>query len=102
MSYETVVSEERVSWYAAYGAIIIPNDDHMSFQCNVGGVDRTIRMLLGVVIIALGVYFNNVWGLLGVVLLLTGAFKWCPAYIPFHISTYTADAGKSDDGEPKQ
>jgi hypothetical protein len=27
------------------------------------------------------------WGLIGVPLVLTGLFRWCPAYLPFGIKT---------------
>ena len=55
--------------------------------CNVGGMDRVIRFVAGVVIIALGVYFKSWWGGLGAVLLLTAIFRFCPAYVPFHVSS---------------
>ncbi len=50
-------------------------------QCNVGKTDRTIRILAGIVLIALagtGVIGN--WGWIGIVPLLTGTFRICPAY----------------------
>jgi len=56
-------------------------------KCNVGTTDRVIRIIVGIVIIALGVYFNSWWGLIGIIPLVTGLFKWCPVYIPFKIST---------------
>lgn len=54
---------------------------------NVGGIDRTIRIVLGIVIIAAGVYFKSWWGALGLLPLLTALVRWCPAYLPFRIST---------------
>jgi hypothetical protein len=56
-------------------------------KCNVGTTDRVIRIIVGIVIIALGVYFSSWWGLIGIIPLVTGLFKWCPVYIPFKIST---------------
>ncbi|MDK2776737.1 MAG: DUF2892 domain-containing protein [Pseudomonadota bacterium] len=56
-------------------------------QCNVGKTDRVIRLVLGIVIIALGLGYQSWWGLIGVVPLLTAALGWCPAYLPFGIST---------------
>ena len=56
-------------------------------KCNVGKTDRIIRIIIGVVIIAVGVYFKSWWGAIGVVPILTAAIGWCPAYIPFGIST---------------
>ena len=54
---------------------------------NVGGTDRIIRVILGVGIIAIGIYFKSWWGVIGVVPILTAAMGWCPAYIPFGISS---------------
>ena len=56
-------------------------------KCNIGSVDRLIRIILGLVIAILGVVFESWWGLIGVVLLATALFKICPLYIPFKIST---------------
>ena len=58
---------------------------------NVGGADRMIRIIAGVVIILLGFYFQSWWGAVGVIPILTGTFRWCPAYIPFGFSTCEAD-----------
>jgi len=50
------------------------------FKCNVGLVDRIVRVSLGLVLIALGVYFNTWWGAIGVIPLVTAAIGWCPVY----------------------
>uniref|UniRef100_E6QV64 Inner membrane protein YgaP-like transmembrane domain-containing protein n=1 Tax=mine drainage metagenome TaxID=410659 RepID=E6QV64_9ZZZZ len=56
--------------------------------CNVGGADRAIRIIIGIVLIALAATHTvGVWGYIGVVPLLTGAMGWCPAYLPFGIKT---------------
>lgn len=55
---------------------------------NVGGLDRGFRIALGLAIIGVGVYFNSWWGALGAIPLLTGAFRWCPLYLPWGTSTY--------------
>jgi hypothetical protein len=54
---------------------------------NVGGVDRTVRVVLGLVIIAVGLAYRSWWGLIGLLPLLTGLFKVCPGYWPFKFST---------------
>lgn len=59
----------------------------MSLNTNVGTVDRTLRLTAGVIIVALGVYYQSWWGVVGIVPLFTGTFRWCPAYLPFGIST---------------
>jgi hypothetical protein len=57
-------------------------------QANVGSVDRVIRILVGLGLIAatlLGLI--GLWGWLGVIPLATGVFKFCPAYLPFDMTT---------------
>lgn len=56
-------------------------------KTNVGGADRIIRIIVGVVIIALGFIFNSWWGVVGIVPLLTGSLNFCPAYSLLGIST---------------
>ena len=56
-------------------------------QCNVGEADRMIRFTAGIGIIVLGVVYHSWWGALGIVPIVTGAIRWCPGYLPFHIST---------------
>ncbi|MEN3044206.1 MAG: DUF2892 domain-containing protein [Candidatus Hydrothermales bacterium] len=54
---------------------------------NVGGIDRWIRIILGIIIIFLGIYFKSLWGIIGLVPLITGIIGFCPLYLPFGIST---------------
>ena len=54
---------------------------------NMGLLDRRIRIVLGLLIIAAGIYFETWWGLVGVVFLATSLISWCPLYIPFGLST---------------
>jgi len=54
---------------------------------NVGSTDRIIRLILGVVIIVLGVIFNSLCGLIGVLVFLTGLLGQCGLYRIFGIST---------------
>ena len=56
-------------------------------KCNMGKTDRTIRAIAGVVIIAAGVYFQSWWGAIGIIPLATASLGWCPAYLPFGLST---------------
>jgi hypothetical protein len=60
-------------------------------KCNVGVTDRIIRIILGVVIILAGVYFKSWWGVVGIVPIVTGLIRFCPAYIPFGFSTCKQD-----------
>ena len=54
---------------------------------NVGSVDQVVRFIIGAVIIAVGYYYNSWWGLLGLLVLATATFSFCPAYVPFGINT---------------
>ncbi len=57
-------------------------------KSNVGGIDRVLRMVVGLVLIGLAAT-NTVgwWGWLGIVPLATGAIGWCPPYALFGWST---------------
>ena len=57
---------------------------------NVGKADRAVRIIIGIVILALGYWFRSWWGLIGIVPILTAAIGWCPAYLPFGINTCKA------------
>jgi membrane protein implicated in regulation of membrane protease activity len=57
-------------------------------KSNVGGIDRMLRIVLGLVLIGLAATGTvGVWGWLGVVLLATGAIGWCPPYAIFGFNT---------------
>jgi len=56
-------------------------------KSNVGSIDRVIRLIAGFGILGAGYYFKSWWGLLGIVPLLTATFRFCPAYLPFGLST---------------
>ena len=47
---------------------------------NVGSLDRTIRIVAGLGIIAAGIALGSWWGAIGAVPLLTGLIGWCPPY----------------------
>lgn len=53
-------------------------------KSNVGGIDRILRIVVGLVLIGLTLNGNiGVWGWLGVVPLATGVIGWCPPYALF-------------------
>lgn len=55
---------------------------------NVGGLDRVLRAVLGIVLIALVfVGPQTPWGWIGLVPLLTAAVRFCPLYPLLGIST---------------
>ncbi len=63
---------------------------------NVGSVERIIRVVAGVAILAVGAYFQSWWGLIGIVPIATGAIGFCPAYLPLGISTCKTKSAPTD------
>jgi hypothetical protein len=65
------------------------------FTSNVGGLDRVFRIVVGLVLIALGFFvLSGTWGIVvgivGLIPLVTGLVGWCPLYLPFKFSTRKA------------
>ncbi|WP_296205212.1 YgaP family membrane protein [Psychrobacter sp. UBA3962] len=56
-------------------------------QKNVGNTDRMIRIIAGIIILALGAYYGSWWGLVGLVPLLTGITQSCVLYKLLGINT---------------
>ncbi len=56
-------------------------------KANVGTIDRVLRVVLGVGIIAAGYVYGSWLGAIGAVPLLTGLLGWCPLYLPLKINT---------------
>jgi len=55
---------------------------------NVGGIDRILRVVVGLLLIALAATGTvGVWGYVGIVPIVTAAIGWCPAYLPFGFSS---------------
>ncbi|SYZ72074.1 conserved hypothetical protein [Candidatus Zixiibacteriota bacterium] len=54
---------------------------------NVGSADKILRIILGIVIIALGFIYKSWWGLVGILPLFTGVISWCGLYKLLGIST---------------
>ncbi len=62
-------------------------------MCNVGGIDRVLRIIIGLTLLSL-VFFgdkiighNTVYGWIGIIPLLTGFFKFCPLYTLLGLKT---------------
>jgi Protein of unknown function (DUF2892) len=50
-------------------------------KVNVGSIDRIVRIVGGLALIGLAVAGSiGMWGYIGIVPLLTGVFRTCPAY----------------------
>ncbi len=57
---------------------------------NVGGIDRTIRIVAGIALLSLFFILDGsarYWGLIGLVPLATGLFRFCPAYTLLGVNT---------------
>lgn len=57
---------------------------------NVGGIDRVIRIMVGFALLSLFFVLEGnarFLGLIGLVMLATGVFRFCPAYTLFGVST---------------
>jgi hypothetical protein len=55
---------------------------------NVGAMDRTVRIVAGLVLIALAATGSiGGWGWIGVLPLATGLLGWCPPYAMLGINT---------------
>lgn len=55
---------------------------------NVGSVDRVLRIAAGLVLIGLAVSGSvGPWGYIGIVPLLTGLIRFCPAYSLLGVNT---------------
>lgn len=61
-------------------------------KMNVGNIDRILRIVAGLALIALAATNTvGVWGYIGIVPLLTGIFKFCPAYALLGVNTCPMD-----------
>ena len=64
-------------------------------KCNVGTIDRTLRIVAGLILIGLAATGTiGVWGWIGVLPLLTGIFRFCPAYPLLGVNSCGKDANK--------
>jgi len=65
-------------------------NEEKDMKVNIGSMDRTVRILAGIALLALVFVLegNARWlGLIGLVPLATGLFRFCPAYALFGLST---------------
>jgi len=68
---------------------------------NVGTIDRIVRVVLGVAVLSLLFLLDGPlhWvGLVGVVLIVTGTFSFCPAYRLIGLSTCCGEGGDKEGG----
>jgi Protein of unknown function (DUF2892) len=62
---------------------------------NESSIDRALRVVLGIVVLSLVVVGpRSMWGLLGLVPLLTGLVGFCPLYRVLGVSTCATHGGR--------
>lgn len=64
---------------------------------NVGTIDRVVRIVVGLALIAaavglFGVSYQTVWGWIGFIPLATGLVGWCPLYTVLGLKTCRSTA----------
>jgi hypothetical protein len=63
-------------------------EDQMKFDVNVGSTDRMLRIGVGVLLIVLAVVGTiGAWGYIGIVPVITGFIRFCPAYTLLGMNT---------------
>ncbi|WP_291632912.1 DUF2892 domain-containing protein [Clostridium sp.] len=56
-------------------------------KCNVGRTEQIIRIVIGILIVFIGLYYRSWWGIIGLVPIITGSIRYCPIYDILGIST---------------
>ena len=62
-------------------------------KTNVGGIDKAVRIIAGLVLLSLIFILDGTarwWGLVGIVPLFTGTLGWCPLYTLLGLDTCPA------------
>src|SRR5690606_13836170 len=77
---------ETIPTGPALRAVLLQKERY-TMKKNVGGIDKGIRILVGVVLIAWALAGGPVWAWIGILPLFTGLVGWCPAYLPFGLRT---------------
>ncbi len=75
----------------------------MQFEHNVGDKDKKIRITVGAVLLVLSIFTAKILLLLvGLVLVATGYFSWCPVYSGFGKNTCATDTGATAEAPPEE
>ncbi len=58
-------------------------------QANVGGIDRTLRIMIGSLLLLVSMTSNAIglWGVLGMIPIVSGFMRFCPLYNIIGVST---------------
>ncbi len=60
-------------------------------KTNVGSYDAAVRFVIGLLALGWGAHYENWWGLLGLIPVITAACAVCPLYSLLHLSTTFTD-----------
>jgi hypothetical protein len=62
-------------------------------KCNIGNTDRILRITVGTILIGLAAFgISGPWAWIGIIPLVTGVFRICPAYGLLGINTAKSSA----------
>ena len=56
-------------------------------KCNVGRTEQIIRIVVGILLTLIGLYFRSWWGIIGLILVITGSIRYCPINNMLGVST---------------
>lgn len=59
---------------------------------NMGTLDKTLRVLFGIAIILFGANNNSVWGVMGIIPIITAQIGVCPVYSLLGINTCPSES----------
>ena len=60
-----------------------------AIPCNESNTGRAVRIILALIIFAIGISMGSWFGLAGLIFLVTGIVGWCPIFALFGINTCT-------------
>ncbi len=58
---------------------------------NVGSMDQYVRYVIGMSLLTAGVAYDSMWGLIGIVPIMTALLAWCPPYALLGLKTKKSD-----------
>jgi hypothetical protein len=62
---------------------------------NIGKTDKIVRILIGFSIIILGAYLKSVWGVFGMIPVISAEIGICPMYLILKVNTALKDIKKT-------
>ncbi|RQW06650.1 DUF2892 domain-containing protein [candidate division KSB1 bacterium] len=63
-------------------------------KTNVGATDKIIRIVAGIVLIIMGIFYSKIWIIIGLIPLITGLIGSCPLYTLLGINTCKVKTNK--------